>query len=91
MLFKETPDLGLRRKALTNCKDANEPAIETFIEAGLIDLNNNDAATYWSGEYGESPFDRVFVMADRAEFKYSRQYVLRSSDLSKHDRYLSDH
>jgi endonuclease/exonuclease/phosphatase family metal-dependent hydrolase len=75
----------------TNCLSADEPAIETFIEYGLIDLNNNDAATYWSREYGESPFDRAFVASGRAEFKYSRQYVLRSSDLKKHDRYLSDH
>ena len=27
----------------------------------------------------------------RDEFKYTRQYVLRSSDLNKHDRYISDH
>lgn len=75
----------------TNCLNADEPAIETFIENGFIDLNNNDTATYWSREYGESPFDRAFVAEGRQEFKYTRQYVLRSSDLSKHDRFLSDH
>jgi hypothetical protein len=61
------------------------------VTSGLIDLNNNDAATYWSRQYGEAPFDRVFVAEDRKEFKYNRQYVLRSSDLEKHDRFLSDH
>jgi hypothetical protein len=57
----------------------------------FVDLNNNDAATYWSKDYGESPFDRIFVADGRPEFKYSRQYVLRSSDLTQHDRFLSDH
>jgi len=75
----------------TNCLNADEPAIGTFIDHGLRDLNNNDAATYWSREYGESPFDRAFVADNRQEFKYTRQYVLRSSDLTMHDRLLSDH
>ena len=75
----------------TNVLKYDEPAIEVFLDHGLRDLNNTDAATYWSKQYGESPFDRAFVAADRAEFKYSRQYVLRSSDLVAHDRYLSDH
>ena len=75
----------------TNILDNSEPAIECFIDHGLIDLNNNDSATYWSAQYGESPFDRAFVAEGRPEFKYSRQYVLRSSDLAAHDRFLSDH
>lgn len=75
----------------TNVLKLDEPAIETFVTNGLIDLNNNDAATYWSSQYGEAPFDRVFVAEKRNEFKYTRQYVLRSSDLEKHDRFLSDH
>ena len=75
----------------TNILRNDEPALETFISRGFVDLNNNDAATYWSKDYGESPFDRVFVAANRPEFKYSRQYVLRSSDLQQHDRFLSDH
>ncbi len=75
----------------TNCLNADEPAIEAFIDNGLVDLNNTDAATYWSKSYGESPFDRAFVAVDRPEFKYTRQYVLRSSDLERHDRFLSDH
>ena len=75
----------------TNILSNTEPAIEVLIDHGYIDLNNNDGATYWSAQYGESPFDRAFVAPDRKEFRYSRQYVLRSSDLEMHDRYLSDH
>lgn len=75
----------------TNILNRDEPAIETFIDNGFIDLNNNDGTTYWSSQFGESPFDRAFVAKDRREFRYSRQYVLRSSDLELHDRFLSDH
>ena len=75
----------------TNILGNHEPAIETFIKNGYKDLNNYDSATYWSKEYNEAPFDRIFVKEGRPEFKYSRQYVLRSSDLTQHDRYLSDH
>lgn len=75
----------------TNILRNDEPALETFVSRGFIDLNNNDATTYWSKDYGESPFDRIFVAANRPEFRYSRQYVLRSSDLQQHDRFLSDH
>lgn len=75
----------------TNILQNIEPAIETFIARGFTDLNNNDSATYWSPQYNEAPFDRAFVKADRPEFRYTRQYVLRSSDLKAHDRLLSDH
>ena len=75
----------------TNILRNDEPALETFVNRGYIDLNNNDATTYWSRDFGESPFDRIFIPADRPEFRYSRQYVLRSSDLELHDRFLSDH
>jgi Endonuclease/Exonuclease/phosphatase family len=75
----------------TNILSNEEPAIETFVTRGFIDLNNNDATTFWSKDFGESPFDRMFVAVDRPEFRYSRQYVLRSSDLQLHDRFLSDH
>lgn len=75
----------------TNVLKYDEPAIVTFVKNGLIDLNNNDSATYWSRQYGDSPFDRAFVAENRPEFKYTRQYVLRSSDLDAHDRLLSDH
>lgn len=75
----------------TNILNNQEPAIECFVENGLVDLNNNDGSTYWSRQYGDSPFDRALVAAGRDEFKYSRQYVLRSSDLVAHDRFLSDH
>ncbi|MEO1031598.1 MAG: hypothetical protein AAFX55_09345 [Bacteroidota bacterium] len=75
----------------TNILRNDEPAIETFVTRGFVDLNNNDGATYWSKQYGEAPFDRIFVAEGRPEFKYSRQYILRSSDLTQHDRFLSDH
>lgn len=75
----------------TNILSNEEPAIETFLDHGLIDLNNHDATTYWSRDFGESPFDRIFVPRGRPEFRYTRQYVLRSSDLQQHDRFLSDH
>lgn len=75
----------------TNILSNAEPAIETYVENGFIDLNNNDSATYWSPQYNEAPFDRAFIAPDRPEFRYTRQYVLRSSDLMSHDRFLSDH
>lgn len=73
----------------TNCLDANEKAIEEFESNGLVDLNGRDAATYPG--YGGSPFDRALVAEGRPEFRYTRQYVLQSSDMSLHDKYLSDH
>lgn len=75
----------------TNILSNQEPAIETFVDNGLIDLNNNDGKTYWSRDYPEAPFDRIFVAANRPEFRYTRQYILRSADLELHDRFLSDH
>jgi hypothetical protein len=75
----------------TNILSNTEPAVETFIDNDFVDLNNNDGPTYWSAQYGESPFDRAFVRAGRPEFRYARQYILRSSDLQAHDRLLSDH
>lgn len=75
----------------TNILRNDEPAIETFVDNGFIDLNNNDSTTYWSAQYGESPFDRAFIAAQRPEFRYTRQYVLRSADLERHDQFLSDH
>ena len=73
----------------TNVLSANERAVEVFEDGGLVDLNAGDAATYPA--YGGSPFDRAFVAAGRDEFKYTRQYVLQSSNMSLHDKYLSDH
>lgn len=75
----------------TNILDNREPAIEIFVGNDFIDLNNNDTSTYWSPQYEKAPFDRAFVAAGRPEFRYSRQYILRSSDLMAHDRFLSDH
>ena len=75
----------------TNILKYDEPAIDILVNNGFIDLNNTDSPTYWSRQYGDSPFDRAFVAEGRDEFKYSRQYVLRSADLVLHDRFLSDH
>lgn len=75
----------------TNIVSNAEPAIETFLAHGLIDLNNNDTPTYVSLQRKGAPFDRAFVAAGRKEFRYSRQYVLHSADLMAHDRFLSDH
>jgi hypothetical protein len=75
----------------TNIVSNAEPAIETFIANGLVDLNNNDTPTYVSLERRGAPFDRAFVAAERKEFRYSRQYVLHAADLLAHDRFLSDH
>ena len=75
----------------TNILKNDEPALEEFVNRGFIDLNNNDGKTFWSKDFGESPFDRVFVAEGRPEFRYTRQYVLRSTDLLLHDRLLSDH
>lgn len=75
----------------TNILNNAEPAIETFIQKGFIDLNNMDGSTYWSTQFKEAPFDRAFIAANRPEFRYTRQYILRSSDLTAHDRFLSDH
>lgn len=75
----------------TNVLKYDEPAIREFVQAGYIDLNNTDSPTYWSRAYGDSPFDRAFITSGRPEFRYTRQYVLRSADLVLHDRFLSDH
>jgi hypothetical protein len=94
--LKELQDNGEIDPSLVLIGDTNivnnaEPAIDTFLANGLIDLNNNDAPTYVSIGRRGAPFDRAFVAAGRKEFKYSRQYVLHSADLMAHDRFLSDH
>lgn len=75
----------------TNILKNDEPALVEFVNRGYVDLNNNDGRTYWSKDFPEAPFDRIFLAPDRPEFRYSRQYILRSSDLEGHDRFLSDH
>ena len=89
--IRNTLDPTLMLLGDTNILKNDEPALEVFVNSGFVDLNNNDSTTYWSRDFGESPFDRVFVAVERPEFRYSRQYVMRSSDLSLHDRFLSDH
>lgn len=75
----------------TNILSNEEPAVTTFLDNNFVDLNNNDTHTYWSSQYNGAPFDRAFVAKNRLEFRYTRQYILRSSDLMAHDRFLSDH
>ena len=75
----------------TNILRSTEPAIELFFDAGFIDLNNHDAPTYGNYMNKSVPFDRAFVRENRDEFKYSRQYVLHSTDVGAHDKFLSDH
>lgn len=89
--MRSTIDPTLMMIGDTNILRNDEPALETFIERGFIDLDNNETATYWSKDFGEAPFDHVLVAANRPEFEYSRQYGLRSSDPLRHDRFLSDH
>lgn len=75
----------------TNILSSTEPAIELLFDAGFVDLNNHDAPTYGNYMSKGAPFDRAFVRRDRREFKYSRQYVLHSTDIGAHDKFLSDH
>jgi len=72
----------------TNILGAWELAARIFEDAGFVDLNDEDAATYAGGN---APFDRIYVKRNRPEFKYSRQYVLRSANETSHLGYLSDH
>lgn len=73
-----------------NCLNGDEAALETYFEAGFLDLNRSDAVTYFKGTY-RSPFDRILVPREQAEFRYSFQYVLTPAKPAAHlDRY-SDH
>ncbi|HTV03544.1 MAG TPA: hypothetical protein VMF13_23530 [Luteitalea sp.] len=75
----------------TNIVSNTEPAIDLLIDAGFVDLNNHDAPTYGNYMGRSAPFDRAFVRQKRPKFRYSRQYILHSSDIRAHDRFLSDH
>ena len=48
----------------TNSPNHDDESIRIFEEAGLIDLNDADASTYWRG----SALDRILVSADQPEF-----------------------
>jgi predicted extracellular nuclease len=74
----------------TNCLDAAEDALSIYSDAGFVDLNAKDAITYRKASYA-SPFDRILVPAEQAEFKYTRQYVLTPTDPQTHLGSLSDH
>ena len=87
-VIDETGDESLILLGDTNILGAWEQAAETLVEAGFEDLNEEDDPTYAGGR---APFDRFFVREGRPEFRYSRQYVLRSANASAHERFLSDH
>lgn len=87
-IVEELGDKSLVMLGDTNILGAWEAAVRAFEDAGLVDLNDEDAPTYAGGK---APFDRIFVMRNRPEFRYSRQYVLRSANETAHLGYLSDH
>ena len=72
----------------TNCLDAGEDALGTFVQAGFVDLNAEDLPTFVTGT---APFDRALVPRGQEEFRFSRQYALVPTDRQAHDRSLSDH
>jgi endonuclease/exonuclease/phosphatase family metal-dependent hydrolase len=72
----------------TNFKPQEGPAAEVFADAGFRDLNDGDVTTYARGT--GAPFDRIFV-PKQPEFRFTRQYVLLSTQPEQHEEYLSDH
>ena len=84
----ETQEESLILLGDTNILGSWEQAADILQDAGFDDLNAEDAPTF-VGTRG--PFDRFFVKSGRPEFKYSRQYILRSANESAHESYLSDH
>ncbi len=79
----------------SNCSNTNEPAIKVLGEAGFVDLNQRDTATYWTGV---APLDRAFVPADQPEFKkrsfavWGKPYMARRRmEPADFARRLSDH
>jgi hypothetical protein len=72
----------------TNFLNANEPAAEAFGDAGLRDTNSLDASTFIGSS--TSPFDRFFLSSS-PEFTFARQYILRATEPSAHENFLSDH
>ncbi len=48
----------------TNSQSTSDESIQAFERAGLLDLNDSDAVTYWRG----SSLDRILVPADQPEF-----------------------
>jgi len=87
-IIDEMEDESLILLGDTNILGSWERAIDTILDAGFYDLNSEDSPTYVGGK---APFDRIFVREDRPEFRYSRQYILRSANESAHLDYLSDH
>lgn len=85
---EELDDLDIIILGDTNCKGSYENALEVLTNNGFEDLNESDAFTFIDGK---SPFDRIFVPEDQKEFKYSRQYIMVSSNPTEHDKFLSDH
>lgn len=73
----------------TNIKSADDAAVQALKDAGFRDLNLVDRDTFVTG--ANSPFDRVFVLENQSEFRFSREYVLIAADADAHDGFLSDH
>jgi endonuclease/exonuclease/phosphatase family metal-dependent hydrolase len=73
-----------------NCLEASEAALAILADAGFRDLNARDAVTYRKGQFA-SPFDRVFVPEQQAEFRFSLQYRLAPTDELLYQQRLSDH
>ena len=84
----ELEDLDIIILGDTNCLGRDEKALEIITNNGFEDLNEADAGTFVGGG---KPFDRIFLSEDQREFKYSRQYIMVSSNPDEHDRWLSDH
>lgn len=87
-VIEQMDDSSLILLGDTNILGSWEKSVEAIIDAGFDDLNAEDDATYAGSK---APFDRFFMKSDRPEFKYSRQYTLRSASASAHERFLSDH
>lgn len=77
-----------------NCLKATEPALQSYRDAGLRDLNAADQpTTYRGGQYDPAPFDRLLV-TDQTELRASRLEVLApatDAEHLEHKKKLSDH
>lgn len=76
----------------TNCENSAEEALRIFRSLDLRDLNSNGSATTSKDAAGKDlASDRIFVPDDQREFRFSRQYILRPTDVMQHTAALSDH
>lgn len=88
-VLEETKDESLILAGDTNILGSWERAADHLIDAGFEDLNAEDGPTFVAED--GAPFDRFYVRKNRPEFRFSRQYVLRSASHDAHRKYLSDH